>query len=345
MRSHLLASVFVVISAQASAGEEIAFSTWTNAVQEKMMNLPTLGGRIFWGDVVHFRGWRIQQNVVSGRYRLLDPDDARHASGTREECLACLEDIKHDRRLQPLSGKAVILIHGMGRSSKSWPKLTRRLEEKGYLVVGFDYPSTRCCLADSAAYLASVLESLDGVDEINIVGHSMGGLVVRAYLAEHADERIKRLVMLAVPNRGAEMADLVTKVPLYRWVCGPGGCELITDPAGTVATLPTPPFEFAVIAAARGRDDGYNPLIDGDDDGTITVASTRLPGAADFLQVNGLTHSFVMYDERVIDATVRFLETGRLREAGESQPIQREPVEAEKSESQMESQSDTALAR
>ena len=54
---------------------------------------------------------------------------------------------------------------------------------------------------------------------------------------------------------------------------------------GVIATLPTPTFEFAIIAAARGTDDGYNPLIPGDDDGTITVESSKLPGAADFLHL------------------------------------------------------------
>ncbi|MGC1273317.1 MAG: alpha/beta fold hydrolase [Planctomycetaceae bacterium] len=329
MRNGVFIVLAVVLAAPATAGEDNLFETWTTAVQEKAMNGPTLGGRIFWGDVLHFRGWRIQQNVLTKHHRLIDPADVRHASGTLDDCAVRLDEIKREKTLAPLAGKAVILVHGMGRSSKSWPKLTQRLEEEGYLVVGFDYPSTRCALSDSAEYLAKVIESLDGVDEIHFVCHSMGGLVVRAYLAEHDDPRIKRMVMLAVPNQGAEMADLVAIVPLYRWVCGPGGCELVTDPDGIIASLPTPTFEFAVIAAARGTAEGYNPLIPGDDDGTITVASTQLPGAADFLQVNGLMHSFLMFDERVIDATVRFLEMGKLREEGEPQPIPREPVEAE----------------
>ncbi|MDQ3332895.1 MAG: hypothetical protein M3552_19970, partial [Planctomycetota bacterium] len=90
---------------------------------------------------------------------------------------------------------------------------------------------------------------------------------------------------------------------------------------------PTPEFEFAVIAAGKGNEAGYNPLISGDDDGTVTVASTRLPGATDFLQVNGLLHSFLMFDNRVIDATVRFLDEGRLRKDEEPEPIVEEEAE------------------
>ena len=298
-------------------------------MKDEALAIPTLGGRVFWGDVLHFRGFRIQQNVITKHYRLLDSGDRRFASGTYEECVAKLDEIKQDRQLMPLDGKVVILVHGMGRSSKSWPKMSKALEAEGYQVIPFDYPSTRCAISDSADYLAQVIRGLDGVDEINFVCHSMGGLVVRAYTANHSDDRIKRMVMLAVPNLGAEMADIVAKWPLYQWVCGPGGCELVTDPQGLIASLPTPEFEFAVIAAGKGNDSGYNPLIAGDDDGTVTVASTRLPGATDFLQVNGLLHSFLMFDNRVIDATIRFFKEGRLRAEGENQPILREPVEAE----------------
>ena len=314
---------------QAGSAEEPTWDprTWDWDMNEITTGLPTLGGRLFWGDVLHFRGWRIQENVFTHHYRLLDPDDQRFASGTREECLERLEQIKEENDLAPLSGRAVILIHGMGRSNKSWPRVAGRLEEQGAIVVGFNYPSTQCAITESAEYLHQVIVSLDGVTEIDFVCHSMGGLVVRAYLDQHNDERIDRMVMLAVPNQGAEMADLIGGWLLYRWICGPGGCQLGTDPKGLIADLPTPEFEFAIIAAGRGTEMGYNPLIAGDDDGTITVASTRLPGASDFLQVNGVMHSFLMFDERVVDATIRFLETGKLRSEGECQPIEANAVE------------------
>jgi len=335
-----LSSLLIAVSltgSSARAGElSELFSDLTESVQdtvldEDVMEMPTLGGRLFWGDVVHFRGWRVQENVLTKHFRLLDPEDRRHASGTLEACVAKLDEIKQERGLEPLSGRAVIFVHGMGRSSKSWPALAKRVEEAGHLVVAFDYPSTRCSIPESAEYLARVIESLDGVDRIDIVAHSMGGLVSRAYLAKHSDPRLHRLVMLGVPNLGAEMADKVVAIPLYQWICGPGGCELVTDPEGLIASLPTPEFEFAIVAGGKGTITGYNPLIPGDDDGTVTVASTRLPGASDFILIEGGMHSFLMFDERVVDATMRFLEAGGLRAEGEKRPIPRKPVEADES--------------
>jgi hypothetical protein len=148
----------------------------------------------------------------------------------------------------------------------------------------------------------------------------MGGLLVRTYLQSGTDPRIRRMVMLGVPNRGANMANVVQSNPLFKLLFGPAGQQLIEDPEGFISGLPTPTFEFAIVAGARGTDDGWNPLIEGDDDGTVEVENTRLPGATDFMTVCGL-HSFLMDREDVIDATCRFVKTGALRETGSREPI------------------------
>jgi pimeloyl-ACP methyl ester carboxylesterase len=285
--------------------------------------MKTLGGRQFWADVRFFRGWRIQRNCFSGHYRLLDPKDNRHAFGSLETCLHTLADIKQSRELPRMSGKAVIVIHGILRSSKTFTLMRPALEQAGYTVVGFDYPSTQIEIGEAANYLHQVLESLEGIDEINFVVHSLGGLVTRAYLKEHGDSRIKRLVMLGVPNRGAEMADLLRKNFAFRLLFGPAGQQLVTDHNGVIPTLPIPDFEFAIVAGGRGHAAGFNPLIPGDDDLTVTVESAQLPGAADSLTIRAL-HTFLPANAEVIDATVRFLQTGALRKAGDRQPIPRD---------------------
>jgi pimeloyl-ACP methyl ester carboxylesterase len=285
-------------------------------------NVPmkTLGGRQFWGDVRFFHDWRIQHNILDGHYRLLDGDDVRHAWGTLEQCERKLEEIRTDRKLPPMSGRAVILVHGAIRSSKSFDAMKAELEKAGYHVFGFDYPSTRVEIRAGAEYLKQCVASLDGITEINFVVHSMGGLVVRASLIDDPDPRIRRIVMLAVPNLGARMANLLQRYTLYRLVYGPAGQQLIEDAEGFISQLPTPACEFALISGARGTPTGFNPLIPGDDDGTISLACTRLPGAKDFMTVHAL-HSFLMREPDVIAATVRFLRTGVLRESGETEPI------------------------
>ena len=287
---------------------------------EPSWGVPTLGGRQFWSDVHFFHDWRIQQHVLTGHYRLLDDDDGRHASGRLDECVNALGDIRRTHQLAPMSGKAVVFVHGILRSAKSFDAMAETLDQAGYLTLGFTYPSTRITIPAAADNLARALASLEGVEEIHFVGHSMGGLVVRAYLAKQPDPRCTSLVMLGVPNQGADLAASMGGNPLFRLLYGPAGQQLATGDDCFAESLPTPKFPFAIISGGRGDGRGYNPLIAGDNDGTLAVECTRLAGAADFLTVSCM-HSFLPSDDEAIAATLHFLEHGRLRAHGPPQPI------------------------
>lgn len=289
-------------------------------------NIPTktLGGREFWGDVTHFHGWRIQQNVLTKHFRLIDGDDVRHAWGTREQCQAKLDEIKREKKLPKMSGEGVLLVHGITRSSKSMAAYRPPLEKAGFQVFPFDYPSTRVDLDTAADYLHQVIESLDGIERLHIVAHSMGGVVTRTYRAKHQDERLNRLVLVGSPQKGAELADLMRgKANLvFKSIFGPAGQQLVTDSDGFLKKLPLPDLEFAVIAGGHPPN-GFNPLIPGDDDGIVGLESTRLPGAADFLFVES-THLGLNHNATALAATVQFLKTGKFRADGDQQPIPRE---------------------
>jgi pimeloyl-ACP methyl ester carboxylesterase len=285
----------------------------------------TLGGRQFWGDVHYFQGWRIQQNTFTGSYRLIDPEDFRYASGSFEDCHQALKKIRNEKQLAPQTGRAVIMIHGLLQSSKCMTQMGSILRDAGYSTVGFCYPSTQVSIPEAAKFLDRTVKSLEGFDEINFVVHSMGGLVVRAYTMEYDDPRIKRMVMLGTPNRGAELADITQKYWICRTAGGPGARQLGTSSDGLIPKLPVPRFEFAVIAGSRGTATGWNPLIPGDDDGTVTVASTKLAGAADFCTVNAV-HSRLLWNQDALNRTVNFLKAGRLHEDRDAQPIHGDQV-------------------
>jgi pimeloyl-ACP methyl ester carboxylesterase len=273
--------------------------------------MQTLGGRQFWGDVQFFRGWRIQRNVFTGHYRLLDQHDFRHAWGSWGDCRRSLDAIRQEQKSEPASRRGVILVHGILRSSKSCATLAGHLRGCGWEAFPFDYPSTQESIRDAAEYLHSVIERLDEIDELHFVGHSLGGLVIRAWFAAHDDPRVQRTVMLGTPNHGAELADMLRKNLLFRAVFGPAGQQLVTDAGGLIPQLPAPRGEFAVIAGARGTPDGWNPLISGDDDGTVSVESTQLTGMSDFATVRTL-HTNLLASTEVAVMVERFLSTGRL---------------------------------
>jgi len=102
----------------------------TSALPGKLsqVNVPmkTLGGRQLWGDVHFFQGWTIQRNIFTGHFRLLDPRDVRHAWGNFEACKKKLDVVRKERKLAPMKGEAVVLLHGqvhestLRRQQKCW---------------------------------------------------------------------------------------------------------------------------------------------------------------------------------------------------------------------------------
>ncbi len=305
-----------------SIGEKVEDAEMTDAEIPQPGAL-TLGGMQFWGDVCYFQGYRIQRHVFTGHFRLLDKNNRRYQSGTIEDCQKTLKQIQAANDLHPDTGHAVIYLHGIGRTSRSMRPILNAMPKDGYVHVPFEYPSTRVPIQQAAGYLHSLIESLTDVSRISFVVHSMGGLVVRRYLQDHRDPRIHRMVMLGTPNSGAELADMLKRNLIFQTVYGPAGQELVTDPNGTIGSLPTPDFEFGIIAGGKGDERGFNPLLPGDDDGTVTIASTRLAGATDFLRIPKI-HSILMSDETATAAIQCFLEHGRFSMQRDPAPIVRE---------------------
>ncbi len=152
---------------------------------------------------------------------------------------------------------------------------------------------------------------------LHFVGHSLGGILIRAYLAEDSPDRVGRVVMLAPPNHGSELVDALGDSALFRWALGPSGQVLGTDRNSLPNRLPPPVVEVGVIAGTSSVNPIGSLVIPEDDDGTVSVSSTRLEGMTDFLVVRS-SHTFIMQSEEVAAQVVHFLRHGRfLHEASE----------------------------
>ena len=284
--------------------------------------VPTLGGKQFWADEIFFHAWRIQRNAMSGHCRLLDGNNVRHAWGTFDHCLEGLSDIRRERDLPPMEGPALVLLHGLGRTRSAMAPLAEYLEKNGgYSTFNVAYPSTRLGIADHAQALAKIIDNLHGIDRIDLVGHSMGNIVIRRYLADQTDAstglkpdpRIKRIAMLGPPNHGSMIANALKDSTLFTLVMGEPGQELGREWVWLETDLATPRCEFGIIAGGLGNEVGFNPALPGDDDGVVAVSSARLDGAAGFVLLPVL-HSVMPSNREVQTLTLRFLQTGRFEE-------------------------------
>lgn len=209
--------------------------------------------------------------------------------------------------------EGVVLLHGLCRTDSSMRKMEVSLKETGFIVENVGYPSRTASietLSDEAIDAALKSEKLKDCPKIHFVTHSLGGILVRSYFAQHSVDRLGRVVMLGPPNRGSEVVDSLKSWKLFQKLNGPAGSELGTEAGSVPNTLGPVNFECGVIAGDRSIN-WINSLamIDGRDDGKVSVERTKVAGMKEHLVVH-TTHTFMMRNKKVIAATIRFLKAG-----------------------------------
>src|SRR5688572_25665285 len=152
------------------------------------------------------------------------------------------------------SASPLVLLHGLGRTRFSlWP-IAREAERRRYHVHNLGYASRRESIEQLAESVGGRVRELAGENgAVDVVTHSMGGIVLRAAVAAGAlpAERVRRVVMLAPPNHGSVLADRLRDYLVYRLALGPAGQQIGTNEESVPRRLPPPPFEVGIIAGRR----------------------------------------------------------------------------------------------
>ncbi len=208
------------------------------------------------------------------------------------------------------ASEAVVLLHGLGRNERAMRPLERTLARAGYKVCNLGY-------ASRSENPDALVAALDGeiaacgkdVAKLHFVGHSLGGIIARAYIAKGAPPNLGRVVMLAPPNRGSEYVDLLADSEFFRWLLGPTWAELGTGETSLPRRLPAPSYECGVIAGTWSMNPFARWVLGSEHDGLVTVESTKLAGMNDFLAVPR-SHTFIMRADEVATAVLHFLRSG-----------------------------------
>ena len=217
----------------------------------------------------------------------------------------------------------VVLLHGLARTAASMARLEEALTDAGFAVANIDYPSRKHAIEQLAPL--AMEEGLAAcrsrqAETVHVVTHSLGGILVRYYLAEHdlpehglAEHHLPelgRVVMLGPPNRGSQVVDKLSSLPGFGLWNGPAGFQLGTDKDSLPRQLGPARFVVGVIAGTRSLNPVFSRLLPGPDDGKVALESTKLEGMQDFLALPH-THTFMMRSAEVIRQTIFFLRNGR----------------------------------
>ena len=215
--------------------------------------------------------------------------------------------------LVPVVADHVILLHGLARTESSMVQLAQALEQEGYCVTNVGYDSRGGDIESLAvASIGPALGACANSERVHFVTHSLGGILVRQYLALHEIDNLGRVVMLGPPNRGSEVVDTLREVPGFHFINGDAGLQLGTGEASVPNQLGPANFDLGIIAGTRSVNLFLSEMIPGPNDGKVSVENTRLEGMNDHIEM-GVTHTFMMRNEAVIEQVIRYLEYGRFK--------------------------------
>lgn len=208
----------------------------------------------------------------------------------------------------------VVLVHGLARSSHSFSKMERALQDSGFVVVNHSYPSTKHDIKTLSEEIipGSVKECPEG-SRIHFVTHSLGGILVRQFFATVDLSNPGRVVMLAPPNQGSEITDKLKHNWFYKTINGPAGQELETDSLSTPNKLGPANFELGIIAGTKTVNPFLSRILPNPDDGKVSVESTKLEGMNDHIEVP-YSHTFILRKDHVIEQVFYFLTWGEFKD-------------------------------
>lgn len=204
------------------------------------------------------------------------------------------------------AGPAVVLVHGLWFSRWTLRWLAGRLAAHGLRPHRFGYDTTGAGFAESARRLDAFVAAL-GEPRVHLVGHSLGGLLIRALLHHYPVQPPGRVVTLGSPHGGSRSARVAARWPPLRWLSGRAIAALV---AGEPDAWGPPPRELGVVAGTRPIGIGrLFPGLPRPHDGVVTQQEALLSGAAAALALP-VTHTQMIFSPRVAREVAHFLEHG-----------------------------------
>lgn len=207
--------------------------------------------------------------------------------------------------------ECVVLLHGYLRNSKCMNPIEIELIAKGYNVQNISYPSTDYSIEIlSKEHIAPKIDH-KSCDKIHFVGHSMGGIIIRHYLASNKIDNLGHVVLITTPNGGSTLVSDIDSNKAFAWAMLGEAVRQLAPESELLKNLPAPQYNVGIITASKS----INPftsifMLEGPNDGTLTVESMKIPNAKDIIDFER-NHTTVLLHPEISDQIDHFLKNGR----------------------------------
>ena len=210
----------------------------------------------------------------------------------------------------------VVLAHGLGRSSHAMWKMQDNLEQAGFAVCTINYSTIGVALDDMLEDTRQQIQACVSNDrQTHFVGHSLGGLVIRDYLAQNpADEQhLGKVIFMGTPNHGSEVADHMQDHFLMD-IGGEVSQSLVSGESSLGNQLPMPDYPVGIIAGTKPSF-ATKSYFAGANDGLVSVDSAKVDSMNDFIALK-VSHTAMRYSRAVSDQAIYYLKHGQFDHTG-----------------------------
>ncbi|GHA01576.1 hypothetical protein DC083_03675 [Ignatzschineria ureiclastica] len=195
----------------------------------------------------------------------------------------------------------LILIHGLYQNSWVMRILGKRLNQLGYRVYYFDYPTLRADMNDNIELFHQYLQTF--TKPYAIITHSLGGLITYQLAHQYQPTLLQKVIAITPPFQGSDIAQylvdhhadyllgkaktaLLKRNNKLKW-------ELSTIPLGVIAgTQNIGPSHLLLEQIVRSHSH------DEPSDGTVYLKETQIEGMTDFITINR-SHTMILFDNRI----------------------------------------------
>jgi pimeloyl-ACP methyl ester carboxylesterase len=202
----------------------------------------------------------------------------------------------------------VVLLHGLYMNTVIMTRFSRYLKKEGYLVSIIGYNSVNININKLFDDINNEIE-LHNPSHVHFIGHSLGGLLIREYLANNETNKPGRVITLGTPHQTASIAKRLQSLNLD-FLLGN------SKKHGLIRPMDDPSWEFkqelGTISGTRhiGVRSVFFPYEkDTITDGTVTLEESKLNGSTDTINID-VNHTALVYSRSVINFTVLFLRNG-----------------------------------